>query len=102
MKPVNFLIRGIIAKARRIMAMIAILINIVLFIPQAPAAAQGAFAEAPMAIAPIEAPFEMPQLKRPAFPERSFNIRNYGAVPCQWEDNEKHKSTEAIHKAIQA
>jgi polygalacturonase len=58
--------------------------------------------ETPAEIAPIEAPFEMPQLKRPVFPDRTFDIRNYGAVPCKWEDTEKNKSTEAIHKAIAA
>ncbi len=31
-------------------------------------------------IAPISAPFAMPQLQRPAFPDRAFNIRDYGAV----------------------
>ena len=63
---------------------------------------QGANPDVPFAIAPIEAPFEMPQLKRPTFPERTFDIRDYGAVQCKWEDDEKHKSTEAIRKAIAA
>ncbi len=54
----------------------------------------------PVAIAPIKAPFEMPQLKRPSFPDQTFDIRDYGAVQCKWEDDEKHKSTEAIRKAI--
>lgn len=58
--------------------------------------------ELPIKIAPIKAPFEMPQLKRPSFPDLTFDIRNYGAVQCKWEDNEKHKSTEAIRKAINA
>jgi polygalacturonase len=31
-------------------------------------------------IAAIVAPFEMPQLERPVFPDKSFNIRDYGAV----------------------
>lgn len=56
--------------------------------------------EPPVMIAPIKAPFEMPQLKRPSFPNRTFDIRDYGAVQCKWEDNEKRKSTEAIRKAI--
>jgi len=61
-----------------------------------------AIAKPPVAIAPIKAPFEMPQLKRPSFPKQTFNIRDYGAGQCKWEDDEKHKSTEAIHKAIVA
>ncbi len=61
---------------------------------------QKASSEVPVTIAPIKAPFEMPQLKRPSFPKRTFDIRDYGAVQCKWEDDEKHKSTEAIHKAI--
>ncbi len=57
---------------------------------------------APAEIAPIKAPFEMPQLKRPVFPDRTFDICDYGAVQCKWEDEQKHKSTEAIRKAIEA
>jgi hypothetical protein len=34
----------------------------------------------PAPIAPINAPFPMPQLQRPAFPEREFSITNFGAV----------------------
>jgi polygalacturonase len=56
----------------------------------------------PVRIAPIRTPFEMPQLKRPSFPKVTFDIRNYGAVQCKWEDTEKRKSTEAINKAITA
>ena len=63
-------------------------------------AAQKTIPKPPVTIAPIKAPFEMPQLKRPSFPNLTFDIRHYGAVQCKWEDDEKHKSTEAIHKAI--
>lgn len=56
--------------------------------------------EPPVEIAPIKAPFEMPQLKRPSFPDKTFDIRDYGAVQCKWEDAEKRKSTKAIRKAI--
>ncbi|MBN1805698.1 MAG: glycoside hydrolase family 28 protein [Sedimentisphaerales bacterium] len=56
--------------------------------------------DVPEKIAPIKTPFEMPKLKRPSFREVTFNIRDYGAVQCKWEDAEKHKSTKAIHKAI--
>jgi len=63
-------------------------------------AVQKAISEAPFAIAPIKAPFEMPQLRRPSFPDVTFDIRDYGAVQCRWGDKEKHKSTDAIHKAI--
>jgi hypothetical protein len=31
-------------------------------------------------IAPLVAPFEMPALERPSFPDRVFDIRDYGAV----------------------
>ena len=63
---------------------------------------QKTIAELPVAIAPIKAPFEMPQLKRPSFGDRTFDIRDYGAVQCKWQDDMKHKSTEAIRKAIAA
>jgi len=65
-------------------------------------AARKPIAEPPIVIAPIKAPFEMPQLKRPSFPGVTFDIRDYGAVQCKWEDDEKRKSTEAILKAIAA
>ena len=58
--------------------------------------------EVPTQIAPIKAPFDMPQLQRPVFAERVFNIVDYGAVQCKWEDNKKRKSTDAIAQAIQA
>ena len=56
----------------------------------------------PTVIAPISAPFEMPQLQRPSFPDRTFDIRDYGAVLCRWEDTDRRKSTAAIQKAIEA
>ena len=31
-------------------------------------------------IAPLKTPFAMPQLEAPSFPNRTFDIRNYGAV----------------------
>lgn len=54
----------------------------------------------PYEIAPIEAPFEMPQLKRPEFPAQTFNIRDYGAT--EMHGGEKNKSTTAIERAIEA
>ena len=48
-------------------------------------------------IAPIKAPFEMPQLQRPAFPDRSVSIVDFGAV-----QGGEVKNTEAISKAIGA
>ena len=48
-------------------------------------------------IAPITAPFDMPQLQRPVFPDRSFNLTNYGAV-----GNGTTKNTEAFRRAITA
>ena len=56
----------------------------------------------PYDIAPITAPFEMRSLKRPTFPDRTFDIRDYGAVQCQWDADEIHKSTDAIRTAIAA
>jgi len=52
-------------------------------------AAQKPISELPSAIAPIKAPFDMPQLARPSFPNVTFDIRDYGAVQCKWEDKKK-------------
>jgi polygalacturonase len=48
-------------------------------------------------IAPLEAPFPMPELKRPVFPDRVVNICDYGAV-----SGGEVKNTEAIAAAIAA
>ena len=48
-------------------------------------------------IAPIRAPFPMPQLQRPVFPDRMFDIRDFGAV-----GDGKTKSTKPIAKAVAA
>lgn len=48
-------------------------------------------------IAPIRAPFEMPQLQRPVFADRQVNILDYGAVP-----GGETKNTAAIASAIAA
>ena len=56
-----------------------------------------AFREKLQPIAPIHAPFKMPQLQRPAFPERQVNILDYGAVP-----GGEVKNTAAIAAAIAA
>jgi polygalacturonase len=48
-------------------------------------------------IAEIKAPFPMPQLTRPAIPDRSVNIRDFGAKPGKDQDN-----TKAIRDAIEA
>lgn len=47
-------------------------------------------------IAPIKAPFPMPQLQRPAIPARAVSIRDYGAIEGGTE-----KNTEAFRKAIE-
>jgi len=49
------------------------------------------------AIAPITAPFAMPQLKRPVFPARVVDIRDHGAV-----DGGEVKNTQAFASAIAA
>ena len=72
----------------------------VLLMGSAILAAQEATPQPPGAIAPIEAPFAMPQLERPTFADRTFDIRDYGAVPCPWGSADKRKSTAAIQKAI--
>jgi hypothetical protein len=54
-------------------------------------------AQAPEAIAPLNAPFPMPPLARPRFPDRTFDIRNHGAV-----EGGAVKNTEAIRQAIGA
>lgn len=51
----------------------------------------------PDEIAPIDAPFPMPQVKRPVFPNRSFSIADFGAVA-----DGRTKSTAAIAEAIAA
>lgn len=48
-------------------------------------------------IAPIHAPFPMPQLQRPAFPDRMVDIRDHGAVA-----GGEVKNTAAFAKAIAA
>ncbi len=51
----------------------------------------------PEEIEPVTAPFIMPQLKKPHFPDRSFNIVDYGAI-----GDGKRKNTSAFRKAIGA
>lgn len=53
--------------------------------------------KAPAQIEPIKAPFKMPQLKRPVFPNKTFNIKDFGAV-----EGGAVKNTEAIKKTIEA
>lgn len=53
--------------------------------------------DVPKEIAPIDAPFEMPDLGRPSFADRSFDIRDYGAVP-----GGTAKNTDAFAEAIAA
>ena len=54
----------------------------------------------PQKIAPIKAPFEMPQLSRPKFKKVDFNIVDYGAVKSAWGAKDQILCTEAIRKAI--
>lgn len=51
----------------------------------------------PEAIAPITAPFPMPQMARPQFPDRVISIQDFGAVA-----DGRTKNTEAIANAIAA
>ena len=52
---------------------------------------------APESIAPVLAPFDMPRFTRPVFPDRTFDIRDYGAV-----EGGKVKNTRAINRTIAA
>jgi len=66
--------------------------------PAAAAAAEQVGAEAmPPEIAPIHAPFDMPQLKRPVFPDRTVDICDHGAV-----GDGRTLCTRAIARAIAA
>ncbi|MBN1588841.1 MAG: glycoside hydrolase family 28 protein [Pirellulales bacterium] len=51
----------------------------------------------PTEIEPIDAPFAMPRLGRPEFPDQTFNIEEFGAI-----GDGKKKNTEAFRKAIRA
>ena len=53
--------------------------------------------KAPAQIQPIKAPFKMPKLERPKFPDRVFNIKDYGAV-----EGGTVKNTDAIKRTISA
>ncbi|SMO94178.1 glycosyl hydrolase family 28 protein [Gracilimonas mengyeensis] len=50
-------------------------------------------------IAPINAPFEMEQLDRSSIPDRTYDIRDFGAVPMS--EDEDFKNTGAFHRAIE-
>jgi hypothetical protein len=54
----------------------------------------------PYEIAPIIAPFPMPQLERPVFPDRTFDIRDFGAM--ERTDDDRNMITDAVHTAIEA
>lgn len=51
-------------------------------------------------IAPLNPPFEMAELQRPNIPDRTFDIRDYGAKSMNEDDD--FKNTDAIHRAIEA
>ncbi|MBD3375042.1 glycoside hydrolase family 28 protein [candidate division KSB1 bacterium] len=56
--------------------------------------------DVPQEIAPVNAPFDLPEFKRPVFPDRVFNIVKYGAKSMA--DDASFKNTAAIHRAIEA
>jgi len=56
--------------------------------------------DVPYEIAPVTAPFDMPLLERPVFPDRMFDIRDYGAV--EYDRNAPVQITDAVHYAIEA
>lgn len=53
--------------------------------------------ERPAQIEPVRAPFNMPQLKKPVFPDKTFNIIAFGA-----KGDGTTKNTDAFKKAIEA
>ena len=56
--------------------------------------------EIPYEIAPIDPPFPMDDIERPQFPDREFDIRDYGAE--QRHENDDELITDAIHRTIEA
>ena len=105
MKPTFFRIRrkgsmnvpfvfSIQKKAREVIGLLVAL-SLLSFVSSGIAVGQNA----PREIAPIDAPFDMPQLERPEFPAQTFNIQDYGADP---DGEDGNKDTEAIHEAIEA
>lgn len=58
------------------------------------------FEKIPQEIAPIEAPFYMPELVRPVFPDKTFDIRDFGAK--MMKESPDFQNTNAIHQAIEA
>jgi polygalacturonase len=54
----------------------------------------------PQDITPLNPPFKMQQLQRPSFPDRVFDIRDYGAKTL--EQREGYKNTEEIAATIEA
>ncbi|MEX0720962.1 MAG: glycoside hydrolase family 28 protein [Balneolaceae bacterium] len=54
----------------------------------------------PQEIAPINAPFPMPELERQEFPDNTFDIKDYGARETNGDGD--FKNTDAIHRAINA
>ncbi|WP_341939369.1 glycoside hydrolase family 28 protein [Marinimicrobium sp. C2-29] len=61
-----------------------------------PASAQ--MSDVPSDIAPLDPPFDMPQLERQSFPDRTFNIRDFGAQ--EMSNDSRNLITDAVHKAI--
>lgn len=61
-----------------------------------PASAQ--MSNVPSDIAPLDPPFDMPQLERQSFPDRTFNIRDFGAQ--EMSNDSRNLITDAVHKAI--
>src|SRR5690606_23480395 len=57
-------------------------------------------AKTPKDIAPIKAPFAMPQLQRPEIAERRFDIRQYGAETMAKTEADSALNTDPIHRAI--
>jgi len=56
--------------------------------------------DVPYEIAPVTAPFDMPLLERPVFPDQVFDIRDYGAV--EYDHDDPVQITGAVHNTIEA
>jgi len=97
MKPRNTARQGTTSKCGGLLAMAGIALAVLALQPCSAGSSTPAQPDPPAGIAPVEAPFPMPQLQRPVFPARTVSIVDHGAVGDGLTDN-----TAAIRRAIAA